>query len=92
MKVVNSFLKLCSFSVVNNHFMFTYLTISGRRPGNYEPMYDYRLVITEPEAANCFTTTFQVFTNNNRQTSIKSHFKFITVRKSTKQKVLVIGQ
>ena len=26
---------------------------------------EYRLVITEPEATNCFSINFQVFTNNN---------------------------
>ena len=44
------------------------------------------IIVTEPEAANCFSTNFQMFTNNNQQTSIKSHFKFITVRKKHKAK------
>jgi hypothetical protein len=46
-----------------------YLTISRRRRS------EYRLVITEPEATNCFSINFQVFTNNNPHNFIKIHFK-----------------
>ena len=40
---------------------------------------EYRLVITEPEATNCFSINFQVFTSNNRHNFIKIHFKIITI-------------
>ena len=65
-----------------------YLTISRRRQGDYKPIFtqpkaniglEYRLVITEPEATNCFSINFQVFTNNNQHNFIKIHFKFIAV-------------
>ena len=40
---------------------------------------EYRLVIPEPEATNCFSINFQVLTNNNEHNFIKIHFKFIAV-------------
>ena len=33
-----------------------------------------RLVISEPEATNCFSINFQVFTNNNQLNFTKIHF------------------
>ena len=38
-----------------------------------------KLVITEPEATNCFSINFQVFTINNQHNFMKIHFKFVTV-------------
>ena len=40
---------------------------------------EYRLVITEHEATNCFSINFQVFTNNNQHKFIKIQLKFLTV-------------
>ena len=77
-----------------------YLTISRRRRGDYKPIFtqpkrinlyslsrsEYRLVIIEPGATNCFSINFQVVTNNNQDNFIKNHFKFITVSKRQKAK------
>ena len=40
---------------------------------------EYRLVITEPEATNCFSINFQVSANNNPLNFTKIHFLFSTV-------------
>ena len=45
---------------------------------------EYGLVITEPEATNCFLTNFQVFAKNNQHNFIKILFKFIAVSKTQK--------
>ena len=63
-----------------------YLTISHRRRG------EHRLVITESEVTNCFSTNFQMFTNNNQLiiNFTKIHFEFITVYK--KQETVNLDQ
>ena len=37
----------------------------------------YRLVITEPDATNCFSINFQVFANNNQHNIVKIHFNVV---------------
>ena len=59
--------------------LLIYLTIRRRRRGDHKLVLQYRLVITEPEAPNCFSINFEVFTNNNQLNFTKIHFKFITV-------------
>ena len=38
---------------------------------------EYRLVITNHEATNCFNINFHLFTNNNQYKLYKIYFKFI---------------
>ena len=67
------------------NILYDFLTISHLSLGDYKPIlikpkakWIYRLVITEPEATNCFNINFQVFTYNN-QLNIKINFKIIAV-------------
>ena len=43
---------------------------------------EYRLVITEPEATNCFSTNFHVFTNNNQLSFTKFISKLLLHKKA----------
>ena len=52
---------------------------------------DYKPIFTEPEATDCFSINFQVFTNNNQHNFKKNTLKFITVQKDKKQKAIVSG-
>ena len=59
-KIIGNTLNIYLF---NNYIVYSsFLTISRGRKGRMRC--EYRLLITEPEATNCFSTYFQVFTNN----------------------------
>ena len=45
----------------------------------------------EPEATDCFSINFQVFTDNNQHNFIKIHLKFVGVLKKSIQGVLRFG-
>ena len=81
---------------IQNILIVDYLTIVRRRRGHLQAysygakgeVNNYRLVIAGPEATNCFSVNFQVFTNNNQHNFIKIHFNLLLYKKKTNSKKL----
>ena len=85
---------------IQNILIVDYLTIGRRRRGHLQAyshgakgeVNNYRLVITGPEATNCFSINFQVFTNNNQHNFINIDFNLLLYKRDKKQKVIVTDQ